>query len=277
MRRESQGLRRAQTHLPPDGSGVWPHEAATAEMIGRPRPPLSSQCSSETSRVSRVNSTIGRAWGSSGPASQTAMRAPLMSRLNWYRISSPGVAVTALAINSEAIRTASSEKRGLTGTRVGEIINCVRSHVANLEAGRAYIDMKQAKALDEAWGLFFARALHNPDWFRQSVEYEMKARILRICQGQTIPVALQSEDYARAVLSMARVADLDKALMERMARQELIIGREDHPLVMVLLDQDALDRPTGGAQVMKAQLQRLLELAVLGSGTRRTRTMCGSS
>ncbi|MEU5988997.1 DUF5753 domain-containing protein [Spirillospora sp. NPDC047418] len=48
--------------------------------------------------------------------------------------------------------------------------------------------------------------------------------------------------------------------MERMARQELIIGREDHPLVMVLLDQDALDRPTGGAQVMKAQLQRLLEL-----------------
>ncbi|GAA1810209.1 Scr1 family TA system antitoxin-like transcriptional regulator [Actinomadura chokoriensis] len=208
-----------------------------------------------------------------------------MSRLNWYRISSPGVAATALAINSEAIRTASSEKRGLTGTRVGEIINCVRSHVANLEAGRACIDMKQAKALDVAWGtgghferlLFFARSLHSPDWFRQGVEYEMKARILRICQGQTIPVALQSEDYARAVLSMARVADLDKALMERMARQELIIGREDHPLVMVLLEQDALDRPTGGAQVMKAQLQRLLELAVLGSGTRRTRTVCGSS
>ncbi|QKW39108.1 helix-turn-helix transcriptional regulator [Actinomadura sp. NAK00032] len=160
------------------------------------------------------------------------------------------------------------QKRGLTGTQVGEIINCVRSHVANLEAGRACIDMKQAKALDEAWDtgghferlLFFARSLHNPDWFRQSVEYEVRARILRIYQGQTIPVPLQSEDYARAVLSMARVADLDKALMDRMVRQELIIGREDHPLIMVLLDQDALDRPTGGAHVMKAQLRRLLEL-----------------
>ncbi|TDE33662.1 helix-turn-helix transcriptional regulator [Actinomadura sp. 6K520] len=160
------------------------------------------------------------------------------------------------------------QKRGLTGVQVGKIINCVRSHVANLEAGRACIDMDQAKALDRMWDtgghferlLFFARSLHNPDWFRQSTEYEAKARILRIYQGQTIPVPLQTEDYARAVLSMARVDDVEKALFGRMARQELIIGREDHPLIMVLLDQDSLDRPTGGPSVMKAQLRRLLEL-----------------
>ncbi|MEO3825198.1 helix-turn-helix transcriptional regulator [Actinomadura sp. B10D3] len=160
------------------------------------------------------------------------------------------------------------QKRGLTGVQVGKIINCVRSHVANLEAGRACIDMGQAKALDEAWEtgghferlLGFARSLHSPDWFRQSVEYEMKAGILRIYQGQVIPVPLQTEDYARAGLSMARVDDVEKALMGRMARQELIIGREEHPLMMVLLDQDALDRPVGSPEVMKAQLKRLLEL-----------------
>lgn len=159
-------------------------------------------------------------------------------------------------------------KRGLTGTEVGRIINCVRSHVANLEAGRACIDMDQAKALDAAWDtgghfqrlLTFARSLHSPDWFRQSAEYEAKARILRIYQGQGIPVPLQTEEYARAVLSMARIDDVDKALTARMARQELIIGREEHPLIMVLLDQDALDRPTGGAEVMQGQLRRLLEL-----------------
>ncbi|MBO2464327.1 helix-turn-helix domain-containing protein [Actinomadura violacea] len=160
------------------------------------------------------------------------------------------------------------QKRGLTGTQVGKIINCVRSHVSNLEAGRACIDMDQAKALDAAWDtgghfqrlLGFARSLHSPDWFRQSVEYEAKARILRIYQGQVIPVPLQTEDYARAGLSMARVGDVEKALMARMARQELIIGREDCPLMMVLLGQDALDRPVGGAEVMGAQLRRLLEL-----------------
>ncbi|MFI0407417.1 helix-turn-helix domain-containing protein [Actinomadura sp. 3N508] len=160
------------------------------------------------------------------------------------------------------------QKRGLTGTEVGRIINCVRSHVSNLEAGRSCIDLDQARALDKAWQtgghferlLGFARSLHSPDWFRQSVEYEVKAKILRIYQGQIIPVPFQTEDYARAGLSMARVNDVEKALAGRMARQELIIGREDHPLIMVLLDQGALDRPVGGPVVMKAQLQRLLEL-----------------
>ena len=160
------------------------------------------------------------------------------------------------------------QKRRLTGSQVGKIINCVRSHVANLEAARACIDMNQAKALDEAWDtgghfqrlLTFARTLHNPDWFQQSVEYEVKANVLRIYHGQTIPVPVQTEDYARAVLSMARVDDIEKALTGRMARQELIVGREDHPVIMLLLDQDALDRPTGSPRVMKGQLQRLLEL-----------------
>ncbi|MWA03947.1 hypothetical protein F8568_026895 [Actinomadura sp. LD22] len=127
--------------------------------------------------------------------------------------------------------------------------------------------MDQAKALGTAWGtgghferlLTFARSLHSPDWFRKSVEYEVKARILRIYQGQGIPVPLQTEGYARAVLSMARIDDVEKALTERMARQELIIGREDCPLMLVLLDQDAVDRPVGAAEVMRAQLRRLLE------------------
>ncbi|GAA4241791.1 helix-turn-helix transcriptional regulator [Actinomadura meridiana] len=160
------------------------------------------------------------------------------------------------------------QKRGLTGTQVGKIIHCVRSHVANIEAGRSCIDKAQAKSLDQAWDtgghferlLGFARSLGTPDWFRQSVEYEVTADILRIYQGQNIPAPLQTEDYARAGLSMGRVDDVGKALANRMARQELIIGREDHPLMMVLLDQDALDRPVGGPEVMRAQLRRLLEL-----------------
>ncbi|MES9539961.1 Scr1 family TA system antitoxin-like transcriptional regulator [Actinomadura sp. NPDC000600] len=161
------------------------------------------------------------------------------------------------------------QKHGLTGTQVGKIISCVRSHVANLEAGRACIDLDQAKALDEAWQtgghfqrlLSFARTLHNPDWFRQSVEYEAKANVLRVYQGQGMPVLLQTEEYARAVLLEGRVEDLDKVLQARMTRQELVLGQADPPLLLVLLDEDALDRPVGGAQVMRAQLQRLLKLA----------------
>ncbi|MDL4774652.1 MULTISPECIES: helix-turn-helix domain-containing protein [Thermomonosporaceae] len=163
------------------------------------------------------------------------------------------------------------QKRRLTGTQVGKIIGCVRSHVANLEAGRARIDMDQAKALDKEWGtgghfqrlLWFARTAHDPDWFRQSAEFEARARVIRAYQGQVIPVPFQTEAYARAVLAMARVKDLDRALQSRMARQEELLGRDDPPLFVTLLDQDALDRPIGGPQVARAQLQQLLSLGEL--------------
>lgn len=160
------------------------------------------------------------------------------------------------------------EKHGMTGSQVGKIIGCVRSHVSNLEAGRARPDKAQARALDKAWNtgghferlLWFARSSHDPDWFRQSAEYEAQARVNRIYQGQVIPVPLQTEGYARAVLSMARVKDVERALAGRMERQEGILGRQEPALLVALLDQDALDRPVGGARVMREQLQRLLDL-----------------
>jgi transcriptional regulator with XRE-family HTH domain len=160
------------------------------------------------------------------------------------------------------------QKRGLTGTQVGKIIGCVRSHVANLEAGRARIDMSQAKLLDEEWQtgghfqrlLWFARAAHDPDWFRQSAEYEAIARVIRVYQGQVIPVPFQTEDYARAMLAVGRARNIEQALEARMARQEGILAGDTPPLLVAHLDQDVLDRPVGGAEVMKAQLRRLLEL-----------------
>src|SRR4051794_18435530 len=72
------------------------------------------------------------------------------------------------------------ESHGLTGTQLGEIIGCVRSTVSNLEAGRLKLAEDQAKKLDAQWGtnghflrlLKFARAGHDPDWFRQYTQYE---------------------------------------------------------------------------------------------------------
>ncbi|GAA3978990.1 helix-turn-helix transcriptional regulator [Actinomadura viridis] len=160
-------------------------------------------------------------------------------------------------------------KHGLTGTQVGKIIGCVRSHVANLEAGRARLDMQQARLLDEAWNtgghferlLKFARMGHDPDWFQQYSEYELRAGIGKIYQGHVVPVPLQTEDYARAFLKVGRVPDLERAVESRMARQEALLNRHDPPLLVVLLDEAVLDRPVGGAAVMREQLHRLLELS----------------
>ncbi|MFI0351514.1 helix-turn-helix domain-containing protein [Actinomadura sp. 9N407] len=160
-------------------------------------------------------------------------------------------------------------KRGLTGTQVGKIIGCVRSHVANLEAGRARIDMKQARLLDEEWDtgghfqrlLWFARSAHDPDWFKQYVQYEFQASVIRVYQGQVVPVLLQTEDYARVFLVGARVKDIEPAVQARTERQEAVFNGKNPPLLVVLLDEDALDRPVGGPEVMRAQLQHLLDLS----------------
>ncbi|REE96856.1 DUF5753 domain-containing protein [Thermomonospora umbrina] len=160
------------------------------------------------------------------------------------------------------------EKHGLSLAQCGQIVHAARSTVCNMEAGRLKIHEDQAKALDKKYGtprlfellLWFARTAHDPDWFRQCTEFEAQATLIRIYQGQVIPVPFQTEPYARALLSMSREANVDRALGVRTARQQAIFGRKDRPLLVVLLDEDALDRPVGGPAVMRAQLQHLLEV-----------------
>lgn len=160
------------------------------------------------------------------------------------------------------------EKHGLSLAQCGEIINAARSTVSNIEAGRLKLGDDQARKLDAVYNtphlfellIFFANTSHDPDWFRQYTEFEAKAEITRIYQGQVIPVPLQTDDYARAFLAVAGVKDIDRALAARIARQDAIFERPNPPVLLVLLDEDAIDRPVGGFEVMRAQLQRLLDL-----------------
>jgi hypothetical protein len=169
-------------------------------------------------------------------------------------------------------------KHGETLARVGQIIGCTRSTVSNLEAARPGFKLsdKQAERLDEHWDLNghfalllrYARAGHDPDWFRTATEYERRARILRLYEALVIPGLLQIPEYATAFLRAGRVRDIEAKLAARMARQE-ILTRDDPPEMQVLLYQAALLCPIGGAEVMKDQLARLLEVSELSHVTLR--------
>jgi hypothetical protein len=99
------------------------------------------------------------------------------------------------------------EKRGLSLTQWGQIIGAARSTVSNIEAGRRKLGDDQARVLDRKWntgGLFelllwYARTSHDPDWFRSYTQYEAEATVIRIYQGQGIPIPLQTEEYMRAL------------------------------------------------------------------------------
>jgi transcriptional regulator with XRE-family HTH domain len=161
-------------------------------------------------------------------------------------------------------------KHGQTLEQIGRIINRSKGWVSNVENGRRRLGDVEAKMLDRLWDtgghflrlLTFARAGHDPDWFKQHVEYEPKAVVLKIYEALVVPGLLQTEEYAHALLREGGVDQLDVLVATRMARQKTL-SRHKPPLLWVLLDEGVLDRPVGGRQIMRDQLERLLEVSEL--------------
>jgi hypothetical protein len=76
----------------------------------------------------------------------------------------------------------------------------------------------------------------------------------------------QTEDYARAVTLLGHTSapadEIDRRVSLRLKRQDLLNGPTP-PQVWSVIDEGALRRPVGGAAVMRAQLERLVEVARL--------------
>jgi hypothetical protein len=93
------------------------------------------------------------------------------------------------------------------------------------------------------------------------MEYSERAVAIREYAAHVVPGLLQTEDYARAVLSVGRTLGSKEQLEERVAlrmgRQERL-GTSDRPELWVVLDEAVLRRPVGGRAVLREQLARLL-------------------
>ncbi|WP_185792234.1 helix-turn-helix domain-containing protein [Actinoallomurus bryophytorum] len=157
-------------------------------------------------------------------------------------------------------------KRGLSGQDLAKVLNVARSSVSRLENNVAKIDDGQALKLDKLWNtgghftlmLWYARLGHDPDWFRQHVDIEVRSSVIKIWENALVPGLLQTEDYAKAALKAGAVRDLEEVLAGRMARQE-ILARDEPPVLWVLLWEPVLEVPVGGKAVMRAQLAHLLK------------------
>lgn len=167
-------------------------------------------------------------------------------------------------------------QRGVSGGALADLLNCARSSISRLENEEAKLTDAQAAQLDEAWTtgglfgvlLFYARLGHDPNWFKSFTDTEIRASVMKIYAGQLIPALLQTPEYARALMTVGRVADVEGSVKARMARQRLLT-RKDPPDVWVLLAETALLCHVGGKEVMRAQLARLLEVSELPNVTLR--------
>ncbi|HJU00944.1 MAG TPA: helix-turn-helix transcriptional regulator [Actinomycetes bacterium] len=109
-----------------------------------------------------------------------------------------------------------------------------------------------------------------PAWFRAYVDLESAASLIRTYEGQFIPGLLQTDDYIRAVVRGAHLEDqaeeVGRRVRLRMARQAVLI-REQPPRLWAVIDEAALRRPVGGREVMRGQLERLIDASKLANVT----------
>jgi transcriptional regulator with XRE-family HTH domain len=96
------------------------------------------------------------------------------------------------------------------------------------------------------------------------VGLEAEASTERTFELAVIPGLLQTPDYARALLQSgpAEISseDIDQRVEVRVARQEILTGSDPIRLVAVI-DEAALRRPAGSDEVMRAQLEQLINMA----------------
>jgi transcriptional regulator with XRE-family HTH domain len=107
------------------------------------------------------------------------------------------------------------------------------------------------------------RNLPFPASFRSFAPYEAEAVALYAYEHSLIPGLVQTEAYARAVLSTRPNTpedEIESLLAGRLARQAVLL-REDPPapLLWALVDEGALYRPVASPDVMHDQLKHLAE------------------
>ncbi|MGH3941824.1 MAG: DUF5753 domain-containing protein, partial [Pseudonocardiaceae bacterium] len=103
-------------------------------------------------------------------------------------------------------------------------------------------------------------------WFEVYLGLEQAASRIRTYEAQFIPGLLQTEEYARAVIRLSHthgpIPDTERRVALRMARQELLTPSGPNATTLwAVLDEAALRRPLGSREVMRTQLERLVELA----------------
>ncbi|WKT98371.1 helix-turn-helix transcriptional regulator [Micromonospora soli] len=175
------------------------------------------------------------------------------------------------------------EGAGVTRETAGWEIRSSESKISRMELGRVGFKERDVADLLTLYGvkdveerdalLKLAREANSPGWwhrygdvlpgwFQSYLGLEAAAALIRTYEVQFVPGLLQTPDYARAVILLghrgAPAAEIDRRVSLRMARQD-VLRRSRPPQLWAVLDEAALRRPIGGPDVMRGQLDALIE------------------
>ncbi|SPF02455.1 hypothetical protein SMA5143A_3210 [Streptomyces sp. MA5143a] len=197
--------------------------------------------------------------GGSAPAAPTVLRMVLGKRLRQLR-EQAGVSFdeAARAIEVTALTVRRIEKAEV-GLRIPYVKELLRTYGVSDTEIEDFLSLAR-EANQPGWWHKFRDVL--PEWFSAYVSLESEAQVIRLYEPQYVPGLLQTHDYAAALLRVgfpnASPEDVDRRVALRVRRQDLLV-KPEAPAIWAILDETVLRRPVGGPEVMRAQIDRLVE------------------
>lgn len=170
------------------------------------------------------------------------------------------------------------EAAGMRIAEFGALIRYGEDQVRKVEAGKRiprpeYLD--RADEVLNAGGLIAGmrkdlEQVRYPKRVRDLAKLESKAVELAAYGNHNLHGLLQTEGYARALFEMAQPPQspeqVERGVAARLARQS-IFERSPGPALSFVQEEVTLRRTIGGTMVLRAQLERLLELGKLRNVT----------
>ncbi|MEV5264341.1 helix-turn-helix domain-containing protein [Streptomyces werraensis] len=181
------------------------------------------------------------------------------------------------------------EKSALTCAQVGQALDWSGSKVNRMETGSGRVQPSDVDALCRFYGTSdelreFLKSLAReaktrgwwqvhgagvPEWFNIYIGLEQDASTLRQYQCEVLPGLMQTEAYARELHTTGAhmsAEDIDRAVRVRLERQEMLT-RPDAPEAWFVVNEAAVRNVIGDREVMREQLERILETTELPSVT----------
>jgi transcriptional regulator with XRE-family HTH domain len=136
-------------------------------------------------------------------------------------------------------------------------------HTYGVSAAEVADLMQLAEGADErGWLAEYSKIL--PNWFDRYVVEEAEAASILSYEAEYVPGLFQTPEYCWAVSAVSEPHQTDEHLQQLVdfrKQRQARLDSENPPQLVAVLNEAVLHRKVGGKDVMRRQLERLLELA----------------
>lgn len=181
-----------------------------------------------------------------------------------------GTELAALRLRANLTTRQAATRIGISSATLNRIENAKRSaSVADVSAMLAIYGVvgKERKRI-----LALVEAVTAPGWLETDhqlkellpalTNFESQASTIFNFAPANLPGLLQTQAYARAIISDVMAENVPQLLADRLERQK-VLTKPSAPDYLAILDEAVLRRPVGGSYVMAEQIRWLIERAKL--------------